>query len=86
MASNINSLCKALGKPNQYKLLNVPLRKLVPEERIGIVGTGGRKESEIYNEIKYNIRKKEELRARRATGPLNDKGCDGKHRWKGSEG
>ena len=75
MASNINSLCKALGKPNQYKLLNVPLRKLVPEERIGVVGTGGRTESEICNEIKYNIRKKAESSARRATGPLNDKGA-----------
>ena len=74
MASNINSLCKALGKPNQYKLLNnVPLWNLVPEERIGVVGTGGRTESEICNEIKYNIRKKAESSARRATGPLNDK-------------
>ena len=55
MAAQINSLCVDCNVGKLYPLLNMPMKKLVPREKIGFFATGGRKPEEIVEEITHSL-------------------------------
>ena len=73
MAALQNGLCVEIGMPLQNPKFRAPLKKLVPEEQIGLFGEGGRSIEAIRDEVKHAVTKQTEKKAQLRSAKQEEK-------------